>query len=124
MRRDRKMPDEEVVLEYLLQTGFVFDVVNQQQFPLGIHRSIGPKESVDLLPTLAKIYRECEKLKIHKAMTLTSELAGLLIAAELGIGKQFLIELEVKKTLPKALNLLRQDLKAASTDLKGESKQC
>ena len=122
MRRDKKMPDAEVVLEYLLQTGFVFDVVNQKQFPLGIHRSIGPNESVNLLPTLAKIYRECEKLKSHKAMTLTSELAGLLIAAELGIGKQFLIELEVQKTLPKALNLLRQDLKAASTEFEGDSK--
>lgn len=122
MRRDRKMPDAEVVLEHLLQTGFVFDVVNQKHFPLGIHRSIGPNESVNLLPTLAKIYRECEKLKSHKAMTLTSELAGLLIAAELGIGKQFLIELEVQKTLPKALNLLRQDLKAASTHFEGDSK--
>lgn len=114
MRRDKNMPDVEVVLKYLLQTGFVFDVVNQKQFPLGIHRSIGPNESVDLLPTLAKIYRECEKLKSQKAMTLISELAGLLIAAELGIGKQFLVELEVQKTLPKVLKVLRQDLKLAA----------
>lgn len=121
MRRDKNIPDVEVVLKYLLQTGFVFNVVNQKQFPLGIHRSIGPNESVDLLPTLAKIYRECEKLKSQKAMTLVSELAGLLIAAELGIGKQFLVELEVQKTLPKVLNLLRDDLKAASTDFEGET---
>lgn len=124
MRRDRKMSDEEVVLECLLQTGFVFDVVNQKQFPLGIRRSIGPNESVDLLPTLAKIYRECEKLKSQKAMTLTSELAGLLIAAELGIGKEFLIELEVKKNLPKILNALRQDLRAACIDSEGDSEKC
>lgn len=122
MRRDKNIREVEVALNYLLQTGFVFDVVNQRQFPLGIHRSIGPNESVDLLPTLAKIYRECEKLKSQKAMTLISELAGFLIAAELGIGKQFLVELEVQKTLPKVLNLLRQDLKAASTDLEGETK--
>lgn len=124
MRRDRKVPDAEIVLRYLLQTGFVFDTANQKQFPLGIHRTIGPNESVDLLPTLAKIYRECEKLKSQKAMTLTSELAGLLIAAELGIGKAFLVELEVQKTMPKVLNLLRQDLKAASTDFEEDIKPC
>lgn len=124
MRRDRKFPDSNLVLKYLLQTGFVFDVVNQNHFPLGIHRTIGPNESVDLLPILTKIYRECEKLKSQKAMTLTSELAGLLVAAELGIGKPFLIELEVQKMMPKVLNLLRQDLKAASTDFEGNSKPC
>jgi hypothetical protein len=116
------MPDTEIVLKYLLQTGFVFDVMNQKQFPLSIHRAIGPNESVDLLPILAKIYRECEKFKSQKAMTLTSELAGLLIAAELGIGKPFLVELEVQKAMPKVLNRLRQDLKAASTDFEGEPK--
>ncbi len=124
MREDNKMPDVEVVLKYLLQTGFVFDVVNQKQFPLGIYRSIGPNESVNLLPTLAKIYRECEKLKSQKSMVLISELAGLLIAAELGIGKQFLVELEIQKTMPKILNFLRQDLKAASTDFEGDSEKC
>ena len=114
------MPDVEIVLKYLLQTGFVFDAVNQKQFPISIYRTIGPNESVDLLPTLAKIYREFEKSKSQKAMNMTSELAGLLIAAELGIGKQFLIELEIQKSMPKVLNLLRQDLKAAATNFDGD----
>jgi hypothetical protein len=114
LRKDKKIPDAEGVLKYLLQTGFVFDVLNQKHYHFGIYRSIGPNESVDLLPTLAKIYRECEKSKSQRAMALTSELAGLLVAAELGIGKKFLIELEIQKTLPKLLNLLRQDLKSAA----------
>jgi len=124
LRRDKKLPDADIVLNYLLQTGFVFDVVNQKQFPLSIHRSVGSNESVDLLPTLAKIYRECEKMKSQKAMTLTSELTGLLIAAELGIGKQFLVELEVQKSLPKMLHRLRRDLKSAVVESEGESSNC
>jgi hypothetical protein len=99
-----------IVAQKLLESEFIFDRSQQGLLPLKIQRNIGPNECVDILPTLEKIYRLTMSGKVKKSADLISELAGLLVAADLGIAKQFLIELEVKKVLPKALNVLRQDL--------------
>jgi len=102
------------VAQKLLQPDFIFDRDQQGLLPLKIQRSIGPNEYVDILPTLEKIYRLLLRGKIKKSAELTSELTGLLVAADLGIAKEFLIELEVKKVLPVALKTLQGDLQVSS----------
>jgi len=102
------------VAQKLLQPDFIFDRDQQGLVPLKIQRSIGPNECVDILPTLEKIYRLLLRGKIKKSAELTSELTGLLVAADLGIAKEFLIELEVKKVLPVALKTLQGDLQVSS----------
>ncbi len=106
------MNQEEIasVAQKLLDPGFLFDRSQHGLLPLRIQRDIGPNECVEILPTLERIYRLNAEGKFRKSTELISELTGLLIAAELGIAKQFLIELEVKKTLPRALKVLTQDL--------------
>jgi hypothetical protein len=37
-------------------------------------------------------------------------MAGLLVAADLGIAEEFLIEMEVKKVMPKLLKTVQRDL--------------
>lgn len=102
------------VAQKLLQPEFIFDRDQQGLLPLKIQRSIGPTECVDILPTLEKIYRLLLRGKIKKSAELTSELTGLLVAADLGIAKEFLIELEVKKVLPGALKTLKEDLQVSA----------
>jgi hypothetical protein len=46
------------------------------------------------------------------------------VAADLGIAKEFLVELEVKKALPKILHQLRKDLKSAASDSLDKPKEC
>lgn len=102
------------VAQKLLQPEFIFDRNQHGLLPLKIQRSIAPNECVDILPTLEKIYRLLLRGKIKKSAELTSELTGLLVAADLGIAKEFLIELEVKKVLPVALKTLQGDLQVSS----------
>ena len=102
------------VAQKLLQPDFIFDRDQQGLLPLKIQRSIGPNEYVDILPTLEKIYRLLLRGKIKKSAELTSELTGLLVAADLGIAKEFLIELEVRRVLPVALKTLQGDLQVSS----------
>ena len=122
MRKDNKRPDAQLVVQHLLQKGFVFEAANQKEFPIAIIRSIGPNHSVNLLPTLKKIYLECEKAENRRASNLLSELTSLLVAADLGLAMEFLMELEVQKVLPKIMNQLRKDLKSAAikSDENGE----
>jgi len=103
-----------LVAQKLLQPDFIFDRDQQGLLPLKIQRSIGPNEYVDILPTLEKIYRLLLRGKIKKSAELTSELTGLLVAADLGIAKEFLIELEVRRVLPVALKTLQGDLQVSS----------
>ncbi len=118
------MPDSHEVLQQLLQKGFVFEAANQKKFPISINRSIGPNHSVNLLPMLKKIYLECEKAENCRASNLVSELSSLLVAADLGLAMEFLMELEVKKVFPKMMNQLRQDLKSASIGSENNGKPC
>lgn len=118
------MPEVQVVVQHLLQKGFVFEAANQKELPLAINRSIGPNHSVNLLPTLKKIYLECEKAENRRASNLVSELTSLLVAADLGLAMEFLMELEVRKVLPKMLNQLRQELKSAAIESEENGEPC
>ncbi len=124
MRKDNKMPDAQIVVQHLLQKGFVFEAAIQKEFPLAINRSIGPNQSVNLLPTLKRIYQECEKAENRRASSLVSELTSLLVAADLGIAKEFLVELEVQKAFPRIMNKLRQDLKSAVNEAEENGEPC
>ena len=124
MRKDNKMPDAQIVVQHLLQKGFVFEAANQKEFPLAINRSIGPNQSVNLLPTLKRIYQECEKAENRRASSLVSELTSLLVAADLGIAMEFLVELEVQKAFPRMMNQLRQDLKSAAIEAEENGEPC
>lgn len=124
MLNDENMPAIEYVLKHLLQPGFVFDASKRGEVPIAIHRAIGPNKTVNLLPTFEKLYLECQRKKNHKASLMVSEITSLLAAADLGIGQEFLVELEVQNSMPKMLQRLRQDLKTASIKNEGEKKDC
>lgn len=98
------------VTQKLLQTGYLFDNQDGNLLPLKINRSIGENEAVDLLPVLKRIYALMIEGRNERAAELLSEMAGLLMAADLGIAHEFLIEMEVKKMMPKVLKTVRQDL--------------
>lgn len=108
------MSDNEEVMQVtqkLIQTGYLFENEDTSVLPLRISRNIGPNEAVDLLPTLKKIYQLILNGKSEKAAELLSEMSGLLVAADLGIAREFLIEIEVKKMMPLVLKSLRKELK-------------
>ena len=98
------------VTQKLLQTGYLFENEDRSILPLRISRSIGPNKAVDLLPTFKKIYCLTLEGRNEKAAELLSEMAGLLVAADLGIAEDFLIEMEVRKMMPKLLKTVQQDL--------------
>lgn len=124
MHRDKKSHDAELIVNHLLQKGFVFEATSKKEFSLSIHRTIGQNQTVDLLPTLTKIFRECEKTENSRAGELVSELTSLLVAADLGLAREFLVELEVQKALPKMLQQLRKDLKSAALEILDKPKEC
>ena len=82
------------VTQKLIQTGYLFENEDTSVLPLRISRNIGPNEAVDLLPTLKKIYQLILNGKSEKAAELLSEMSGLLVAADLGIAREFLIEID------------------------------
>jgi hypothetical protein len=98
------------VTQKLLQTGYLFKNEDRSILPLRINRSIGPNKAVDLLPTFKKIYGLTLEGRNERAAELLSEVAGLLVAADLGIAEDFLIEMEVKKMMPKLLKTVQRDL--------------
>lgn len=98
------------VTQKLLQTGYLFQNEDRSILPLRINRSIGPNKAVDLLPTFKKIYGLTLEGRNERAAELLSEVAGLLVAADLGIAEDFLIEMEVKKMMPKLLKTVQRDL--------------
>ena len=98
------------VTQMLLKTGHLLENEDSSLFPLRIDRPIGKNEAVDLLPILRQIYALVSKGRNERAKELVSELAGLLMAAEMCIAREYLIELEVKKAMPKVLKTLRKDL--------------
>lgn len=103
------------VTQRLLETGYLLENENCSLLPLSIERPIGHNEAVDLLPLLKQIYALISKGRNERAKVLVSELAGLLMAAEMGIAREYLIEMEVKKAMPKVLKSLRKDLVENST---------
>lgn len=124
MLNNENIPETEYVLKHLLQSGFVFEASKKGEVPITIHRAIGPNKTVNLLPTFEKLYLECQKKKNYKASHMVSEITSLLVAADLGIAQEFLVELEVQNSMPKMLQRLRQDLKTASIKNEGGDEDC
>lgn len=110
-------PDEVTsIAQRLMKPEFVFQKHQQGLMPLKIERKIGHNECIDILPTLKRIYHLTINGRTKKSSELISELTGLLVAADLGIARDFLIELEVKKVLPNVIKVLNNELEASARD--------
>jgi hypothetical protein len=95
----------------LLKPGFPFSIRDKNNKRMKIHRKINQNQSVNLMPTLERAYNFCIEGKPEKAAKLVSEITGLLIAAEIDIGPEYLVEVEVRNAMPKILSQLRRELK-------------
>lgn len=104
------------VTRKLLTPGYIFENDDRNLIPMRIHRSIDKDRAVDILPTLKSIYSLTREGKTEKAAELISELTGLLVAADLGIAKEFLIEIQVKKGIGKLNRQVDQFLKKSAVE--------
>lgn len=103
--------EAEIFVRNLLTPGFPFSIRDKENKRLKIHRQINEDQCANLLPTLEKAYRLCLAGKAEKAATLVSEFAGLLVAADIGLGSEFIVEVEVRKSMPRMLSQIRSELK-------------
>lgn len=104
------------VTRKLLTPGYIFESNDRNLIPMRIHRSIDKDKAVDILPTLKSIYSLTREGKTEKAAELLSELTGLLVAADLGIAKEFLVEIQVKKGIGRLNRQVDQFLKKSATE--------
>lgn len=95
----------------LLKPGFPFSLRDKQNKRLKVHRKIRENHCVNLLPQLERAYQLCLDGKNERAANLISDIAGLLIATEINLGSEFLIEIEVRKAMPRLLSQIRRELK-------------
>lgn len=95
----------------LLTPGFPFAIRDKQNKRLKVHRKIKENQCVNLLPHLERAYQLCLQGKNDRAANLISEIAGLLIATEIDLGSEFLVEMEVRKAMPRMLSQIRRELK-------------
>ena len=98
----------------LLQPGFPFSIRDTNNKRMKIHRQINENQSVNLMPTLERAYNLCLEGKSEKAAKPVSEIAGLLIAAEIDLGPEYLVELEVRNQMPRMLSQIRRELKKST----------
>lgn len=108
------MPDQVSAQDFardLLKPGFPFSIRDKNNKQVKVHRKIKDNHYVNLLPPLERAYQLCLEGKGEKAARLVSEIAGLLIAAEIDLGDEYLIEAEVRNSMPKVLSQLRRELK-------------
>ena len=63
------------------------------------------------MPNLDRAYNLCLEGKTEKAAKLISEIAGLLVAVEINLGEEYLLEVEIRNSMPKMLNQIRRELK-------------
>ena len=68
-------------------------------------------QCVNLMPTLERAYNLCLEGKAEKAARLVSEITGLLVAAEIDLGLEYLVEVEVRNAMPRMLSQIRRELK-------------
>ena len=108
--------DVTAVTRKLLTPGYIFESNDRNLIPMRIHRSIDKDKAVDILPTLKSIYSLTREGKTEKAAELLSELTGLLVAADLGIAKEFLVEIQVKKGIGRLNRQVDQFLKKSATE--------
>jgi hypothetical protein len=95
----------------LLKPGFPFSLRDKQNKRFKVHRKIRENHCVNLLPQLERAYQLCLDGKNERAANLISDIAGLLIATEINLGSEFLIEIEVRKAMPRLLSQIRRALK-------------
>ncbi len=95
----------------LLKPGSPFSLRDRQNKRIEVHRKIRENHCVNLLPQLEQAYQLCLKGKNKRAANLISDIAGLLIATEINLGSEFLIEIEVRKAMPRLLSQIRRELK-------------
>jgi hypothetical protein len=95
----------------LLKPGFPFSIRDKNNKRMKIHRKINESQSVNLMPTLEHAYNLCLEGKSEKAARLVSEITGLLIAAEIDLGPEYLVEVEVRNAMPRMLSQIRRELK-------------
>jgi hypothetical protein len=96
----------------LLTPGFPFSIRDKNNKRLKVNRKINDLQSVNLLPTLERAYNLCLEGKSEKAAKLISEIAGLLVAAEVDLGTEYLVEIEVRNAMPRMLSQIRRELKS------------
>ena len=95
----------------LLKPGFPFSIRDKNNKRMKIYRKIDDNLSVNLMPTLERAYNLCLEGKAEKAARLVSEITGLLIAAEIDLGPEYLVEVEVRNQMPRMLSQIRRELK-------------
>jgi len=95
----------------LMKPGFPFSIRDKNNKRMRIHRKINDKQTVNLMPNLERAYNLCLEGKVEKAAKLISEIAGLLVAVEINLGEEYLVEVEIRNSMPKMLNQIRRELK-------------
>lgn len=96
----------------LLRPGVPFSIRDKKNQRIKVLRKINDNQSVNLIPTLELAYNLCLEGKTEKAARIVSEIAGLLIASEIRLGPEFLVEFEVRNSMPKMMSQIRRELKA------------
>ena len=96
----------------LLRPGIPFSIRDKSNQRVKVLRKINENHSVNLIPTLELAYNLCLEGKTEKAARIVSEIAGLLIASEIKLGSEFLVEFEVRNSMPKMMSQIRSELKA------------
>ena len=96
----------------LLKPGFPFAIRDENNKRVRIHRQVNDNQSVNLMPTLERAYNLCIEGKSEKAAKLISEIAGLLVATEIDLGTEYLLEVEVRNQMPRMLSQIRRELKS------------
>jgi len=95
----------------LLKPGFPFSIRDKNNKRMKIHRKINESQCVNLMPTLERAYKLCLEGQAEKAARLVSEITGLLVAAEIDLGPEYLVEVEVRNQMPRMLSQIRRELK-------------
>ena len=95
----------------LLKPGFPFSIRDKNNKRVKIQRRVNENQSVNLMPTLERAYNLCVEGKCEKAAKLISEIAVLLVAAEIDLGTEYLVEVEVRNQMPRMLSQIRRELK-------------
>jgi hypothetical protein len=95
----------------LLKPGLPFAIRDKNNKRMKIHRKINESQCVNLMPTLERAYNLCLEGKAEKAARLVSEITGLLVAAEIDLGPEYLVEVEVRNQMPRMLSQIRRELK-------------
>jgi hypothetical protein len=107
----RNENDAESFARNLLEPGFPFSIRDKENRRVRVIRKISASKSVNLMPTLERAYNLCLEGKPEKAAKLVSEIAGLLVAAEIELGPEYLVEIEMRNAMPRLLSQIRRELK-------------